>query len=281
MWGPRSATSLLQHMTLGRLLPHLRSDHNCTSVGGQPGQEGDIGALEAWWPCRGHTQLMAGRAGGEGPGRRPPAYCESCLRAATWPCSRLGVCTTTDLDLIWGSEVAWGTSAASASRALTSPPGGRALSSQSSTQEIGEELVNGVVYSVSLRKVQVHHGATKGQRWLGVSAGWGRHCPTTMALGLLPMAFLPEGPTVLLPKESGLAHPAPHCPAPGLAECSQCQWRECQKRHFYTVLTSSWSVSLFCVGPQFFLFNPRPLLAVPWGCQLVLPPSEPQHHHAW
>ncbi|XP_045052669.2 ral guanine nucleotide dissociation stimulator isoform X3 [Desmodus rotundus] len=38
---------------------------------------------------------------------------------------------------------------------------------ESSTQEIGEELVNGVVYSVSLRKVQVHHGATKGQRWLG------------------------------------------------------------------------------------------------------------------
>lgn len=45
---------------------------------------------------------------------------------------------------------------------------------QSSTQEIGEELVNGVVYSISLRKVQVHHGATKGQRWLGVSADAGR-----------------------------------------------------------------------------------------------------------
>ncbi|XP_032490960.1 ral guanine nucleotide dissociation stimulator isoform X7 [Phocoena sinus] len=38
---------------------------------------------------------------------------------------------------------------------------------QSSTQEIGEELVNGVIYSISLRKVQVHHGANKGQRWLG------------------------------------------------------------------------------------------------------------------
>ncbi|XP_066896474.1 ral guanine nucleotide dissociation stimulator isoform X6 [Kogia breviceps] len=38
---------------------------------------------------------------------------------------------------------------------------------QSSAQEIGEELVNGVIYSVSLRKVQVHHGASKGQRWLG------------------------------------------------------------------------------------------------------------------
>lgn len=50
---------------------------------------------------------------------------------------------------------------------LTSPPGGRALSLQSSTQEIGEELVNGVVYSISLRKVQVHHGTNKGQRWLG------------------------------------------------------------------------------------------------------------------
>ncbi|XP_022434017.1 ral guanine nucleotide dissociation stimulator isoform X2 [Delphinapterus leucas] len=38
---------------------------------------------------------------------------------------------------------------------------------RSSTQEIGEELVNGVIYSISLRKVQVHHGANKGQRWLG------------------------------------------------------------------------------------------------------------------
>lgn len=38
---------------------------------------------------------------------------------------------------------------------------------QSSTQEIGEELINGVIYSISLRKVQLHPGATKGQRWLG------------------------------------------------------------------------------------------------------------------
>ncbi|XP_057576529.1 ral guanine nucleotide dissociation stimulator isoform X7 [Hippopotamus amphibius kiboko] len=38
---------------------------------------------------------------------------------------------------------------------------------QSSTQEIGEELINGVIYSISLRKVQVQHGASKGQRWLG------------------------------------------------------------------------------------------------------------------
>ncbi|XP_077823459.1 ral guanine nucleotide dissociation stimulator isoform X23 [Macaca mulatta] len=38
---------------------------------------------------------------------------------------------------------------------------------ESSTQEIGEELINGVIYSISLRKVQLHHGANKGQRWLG------------------------------------------------------------------------------------------------------------------
>ncbi|KAJ8792412.1 hypothetical protein J1605_019631 [Eschrichtius robustus] len=54
-----------------------------------------------------------------------------------------------------------------ARQALTPPPGIWALSLQSSTQEIGEELVNGVIYSISLRKVQVHHGANKGQRWLG------------------------------------------------------------------------------------------------------------------
>ncbi|XP_012576648.1 PREDICTED: ral guanine nucleotide dissociation stimulator [Condylura cristata] len=43
----------------------------------------------------------------------------------------------------------------------------RAGATLSSTQEIGEELVNGVIYSISLRKVQVHQGPNKGQRWLG------------------------------------------------------------------------------------------------------------------
>ncbi|XP_042334282.1 ral guanine nucleotide dissociation stimulator isoform X2 [Sceloporus undulatus] len=38
---------------------------------------------------------------------------------------------------------------------------------QSSTQEIGEEVEEGIVYSISLRKVQLHHTANKGQRWLG------------------------------------------------------------------------------------------------------------------
>ncbi|XP_078502280.1 ral guanine nucleotide dissociation stimulator isoform X3 [Lissotriton helveticus] len=38
---------------------------------------------------------------------------------------------------------------------------------ESSTQEIGEEVEDGVVYSISLRKVQLHHTANKGQRWLG------------------------------------------------------------------------------------------------------------------
>uniref|UniRef100_A0A7M4EHS2 Ral guanine nucleotide dissociation stimulator n=1 Tax=Crocodylus porosus TaxID=8502 RepID=A0A7M4EHS2_CROPO len=36
-----------------------------------------------------------------------------------------------------------------------------------STQEIGEEQEDGVIYSISLRKVQLHHTANKGQRWLG------------------------------------------------------------------------------------------------------------------
>ncbi|KAG8545239.1 hypothetical protein GDO81_021208 [Engystomops pustulosus] len=40
---------------------------------------------------------------------------------------------------------------------------------ESSAQEIGEEVDDGVIYSISLRKVQLHHTATKGQRWLGVS----------------------------------------------------------------------------------------------------------------
>ena len=62
---------------------------------------------------------------------------------------------------------------------LTPPPRGRALSLQSCTQEIGKELVNGVIYSISLRKVQAHHGTHKGQRWLGVSAGVGPQPPVS------------------------------------------------------------------------------------------------------
>ncbi|XP_044120518.1 ral guanine nucleotide dissociation stimulator isoform X3 [Neovison vison] len=38
---------------------------------------------------------------------------------------------------------------------------------ESCTQEIGEELLHGVIYSISLRKVQAQPGASKGQRWLG------------------------------------------------------------------------------------------------------------------
>ncbi|XP_024618019.1 ral guanine nucleotide dissociation stimulator isoform X4 [Neophocaena asiaeorientalis asiaeorientalis] len=55
----------------------------------------------------------------------------------------------------------------SASAILRPQPAAHQGPRRSSTQEIGEELVNGVIYSISLRKVQVHHGANKGQRWLG------------------------------------------------------------------------------------------------------------------
>lgn len=56
---------------------------------------------------------------------------------------------------------------------------------QSSTQEIGEELEDGVIYSISLRKVQLHHTANKGQRWLGVSWGLHQH-PTTGCFQMFP-----------------------------------------------------------------------------------------------
>lgn len=39
---------------------------------------------------------------------------------------------------------------------------------QSSVQEIGEEVEEGAIYTITLRKVQLHQTASKGQRWLGV-----------------------------------------------------------------------------------------------------------------
>ena len=41
---------------------------------------------------------------------------------------------------------------------------------QSSTQEIGEEAEEDALFTITLRKVQLHHSASKGQRWLGVDS---------------------------------------------------------------------------------------------------------------
>ncbi|XP_062237348.1 ral guanine nucleotide dissociation stimulator-like isoform X1 [Platichthys flesus] len=39
---------------------------------------------------------------------------------------------------------------------------------ESSTQEIGEEAEDDAIFTITLRKVQLHQSASKGQRWLGV-----------------------------------------------------------------------------------------------------------------
>uniref|UniRef100_A0A672J3D8 Ral guanine nucleotide dissociation stimulator n=1 Tax=Salarias fasciatus TaxID=181472 RepID=A0A672J3D8_SALFA len=41
---------------------------------------------------------------------------------------------------------------------------------ESSTQEIGEEAEEDAIFTITLRKVQLHQSASKGQRWLGVDA---------------------------------------------------------------------------------------------------------------
>ncbi|KAM9810812.1 ral guanine nucleotide dissociation stimulator-like [Neosynchiropus ocellatus] len=41
---------------------------------------------------------------------------------------------------------------------------------ESSTQEIGEEAEDDAIFTITLRKVQLHQSASKGQRWLGVDA---------------------------------------------------------------------------------------------------------------
>ncbi|XP_059849688.1 ral guanine nucleotide dissociation stimulator-like isoform X4 [Hypanus sabinus] len=41
---------------------------------------------------------------------------------------------------------------------------------ESTAQEIGEETEDGAIYTITLRRVQVHHTASKGQRWLGVES---------------------------------------------------------------------------------------------------------------
>ncbi|XP_029999599.1 ral guanine nucleotide dissociation stimulator-like isoform X4 [Sphaeramia orbicularis] len=44
----------------------------------------------------------------------------------------------------------------------------RRTATQSSTQEIGEEAEEDAIFTITLRKVQLHQSASKGQRWLGV-----------------------------------------------------------------------------------------------------------------
>ncbi|XP_028828682.1 ral guanine nucleotide dissociation stimulator isoform X1 [Denticeps clupeoides] len=41
---------------------------------------------------------------------------------------------------------------------------------ENATQEIGEEVEDGAVFTITLRKVQMHHSSSKGQRWLGVES---------------------------------------------------------------------------------------------------------------
>uniref|UniRef100_A0A8C5G4W4 Ral guanine nucleotide dissociation stimulator-like n=1 Tax=Gouania willdenowi TaxID=441366 RepID=A0A8C5G4W4_GOUWI len=41
---------------------------------------------------------------------------------------------------------------------------------ESSTQEIGEEAEEDAIFTITLRKMQLHHSSTKGQRWLGVDS---------------------------------------------------------------------------------------------------------------
>ncbi|KAK1788527.1 hypothetical protein P4O66_016948 [Electrophorus voltai] len=41
---------------------------------------------------------------------------------------------------------------------------------ENAAQEIGEEVEDGVVFTITLRKVQMHQSASKGQRWLGVES---------------------------------------------------------------------------------------------------------------
>jgi len=43
------------------------------------------------------------------------------------------------------------------------------LSRQSSIQDWGEEVEEGAVYHVTLKRVQIQQAANKGARWLGVS----------------------------------------------------------------------------------------------------------------
>lgn len=43
------------------------------------------------------------------------------------------------------------------------------LSSQSSVQDWGEEVEEGAIYNVTLKRVQIQQAANKGARWLGVS----------------------------------------------------------------------------------------------------------------
>lgn len=43
------------------------------------------------------------------------------------------------------------------------------LSLQSSVQDWGEEVEEGAIYNVTLKRVQIQQAANKGARWLGVS----------------------------------------------------------------------------------------------------------------
>lgn len=198
-----------------------------------------------------HTQLLAGRAGGGCP--------------AMDPILRLSSCFILDLRCVWpdrglpGEQGAQGTPC-SVGRQGPDPRPRWALSLQSSTQEIGEELVNGVVYSISLRKVQVHHAASRGQRRLGVSVGAGAAVapsrpPRDRTHSPAPKGFSPR-------------------PAPGSARCSRCSHICATLRKApSTGCPSCWFGSVCASGPRFLFW--LLLLAVRRSCPPVCPPTPP------
>lgn len=184
-WSPGSAFSP-QRAVRGRTAPLSASsaklpDDRARLGGGALGGNtssgpGRLAGPSRWRPAggwRGRRALPG--AGSPCPDGHPqPSSCLSATLCRSGPeaCAAPGPC------LVGGAEVA--------GRPLTPPPGGRALCLQSSTQEIGEELVNGLIYSISLRKVQLPHGGSKGQRWLGVSVG----VPGTPRRARVPRASL-------------------------------------------------------------------------------------------
>lgn len=158
--------------------------------------------------------------------------------------SGLDICVATDLCASSGEQ-------RSAGQTLMTPPGGWALSLQSSTQEIGEELVNGVVYSISLRKVQVHHGTIKGQRWLGVSAPRRPRGPD--ATLVTPLGVLAGLSCLWAPQscsQRSLGPASPPLPSPGLGQVQG----HCS--HTYVTIREDTSVLVplrvtFALGPVF------------------------------
>lgn len=208
-WGPRAATSLPCHVALGGSSPAERLSGR-TRVGGTLGRRSGLpGRWESAWPCAHPACTRQGGRGG--PRAAPPALL--CILPASWR----GVCAAAGR-FASGGQRRHGHPRSTAQRGPDLPARRPAA--------VFTELHAGDRRGAGQRGRLLHlaaQGAGAPRRHQGPALAWGEcggGAPTPGACS--HRLSCPWAPPSCSQRNPGLPARPPHCPAPGVAECSPC-----------------------------------------------------------